>query len=372
MTQLHRICIPVVYRIPFLSFVFALVLAASYLLADSSIEGLFSATLFSSPRGFLLLVVAPLSLILFLCFFFYGFISHTMQTGRSSRFGMRLFVLLAVLITLISLSITSIAGRFTGIAVSNWFDGSVPSALRSARDISDMYQRERELAIERVAFRFLNGLSIVNQRAMRRDWMEEIRVVDAYAAACQVYRADGEGESSTYEAVIETGDMDYFLPRDELTLVRDGFLPRTAEDRVFRYGKLVRYSNETYVCVYSSLIPVQFFGKDTLIRNVYDESRAMDALGRIMPYLGLWIFFMFCLPSVMMAILLGYAVILYLVRPVLSAESFSTQLSDGKTPFLLVADSGDETTSLAENLNRIAEKMPDSEKRGDKKTSLRV
>lgn len=372
MTQFYRTHIPVVYRIPFLGFVFGLVLVASYLLADTSIAGLFSATLFSSPRGFLLLVVAPLSLILFLCFFFYGFVSHIMQSGRSSRFGMRFFILLAVLITVIALSITSIAGRFTGIAVSNWFDGSVPAALRSARDISDMYQREREMAIERVAFRFLNGLSIVNQRARRRDWMEEIRVVDTYAVACQVYRADADGEPSGYEAVIETGDMDYFLPRDELHAVRDGFFPRTVEDRVFRYGKLVRYSNETYVCVYSSLIPIQFFGKDALIREVHAETRAMDALERIMPYLGLWIFFMFCLPSVMMAILLGYAIILHLVKPVVAAETVAGLLTENRAPYLLVPGPDDETATLAEHLNHMAEKVPDGDNRGDKKTSLRV
>lgn len=372
MTQLSRIHGPVVYRIPFLGFVFALVLAASYLLADSSIAGLFSATLFSSPRGFLLLVVAPLSLILFLGFFFYGFVSHLMHSGRSSRLSMRFFMLLAVLITVIALSITSIAGRFTGIAVSNWFDGSVPAALRSARDISDMYQRERELAIERVAFRFLNGLSIVNQRAMRRDWMDEIRLVDSYAVACQVYRAGSGEESPGYEAVIETGDMDYFLPRDELHAVRDGFFLRTADDRVFRYGKLVRYSNETYVCVYSSLIPLQFFGKDALIREVYAETRAMDALEQIMPYLGLWIFFMFCLPSVMMAILLGYAIILHFVKPVLAAETVAALLADGKAPYLLVPGSGDEAASLAEHLNRMSEKITEGNKRGDKTPSLRV
>lgn len=360
------------YRIPFLGFIFALVLGASYLLADSSIAGLFSSTLFSSPRGFLLLVVAPLSLILFLCFFVYSFISHVMHSGRSSRFGMRFFVLLAVIITVVALAITGIAGRFTGIAVSNWFDGSVPAALRSARDISDMYQRERELAIERVAFRFLNGLSIVNQRAMRRDWMEEIRVVDSYAVACQVYRVDDDGESPGYEAVIETGDMDYFLPHDELHAVRDGFFPRSEEDRVFRYGKLVRYSNETYVCVYSSLIPIQFFGKDALIREVHAESRAMDALERIMPYLGLWIFFMFCLPSVMMAILLGYAVILRIVKPVLAAEKAAALLAEGKAPYLLVPDSGDEAAFLAEHLNRMSEKITEGDRQGDKKPSLRV
>ncbi len=360
------------YRIPFLGFLFVLVLGASFLLAEGSIAGLFSATLFSSPRGFLLLVVAPLSLILFLCFFFYSFVSHVMHSDRSSRFGMRLFLLLAVMITVVALSITGIAGRFTGIAVSNWFDGNVPAALRSARDISDMYQRERELAIERVAFRFLNGLSIVNQRAMRRDWMEEIRVVDSYAVACQVYRVDVEGESSGYEAVIETGDMDYFLPRDELYAVRDGFFSRSPEDSVFRYGKLVRYSNETYVCVYSSLIPMQFFGKDALIREVHAESRAMDALERIMPYLGLWIFFMFCMPSVMMAILLGYAIILHFIKPVLAAETVASLLAEGKAPYLLVPGSGDETAALAEHLNHLAEKMEDGEKRGDKNPSLRV
>ena len=372
MNQLRRILPVTVYSIPFLLFVFILVLIASFLLADSTIHGLFSATLFSSPRGFLLLVVAPLALILFLCLYSYAVFSHIMHEGRSSRFGRRVFFLVSVLVTLIALSITAIAGRFTGIAVSNWFDGEVPEALRSARDISDLYQREREQAIERVAFRFLNGLSIVNQRAMRRDWMDEIRMVDAYAVACQVYREDAELYPYGYEAVIETGDMDFFLPRDELHTVRDGFFPRDPDSKMLRYGKLVRYSNEIYVCVYSSLIPAQFFGKDARIRSVYEETRVIEAFHRIMPYLGLWIFFMFCLPPVMMAILLGYVLVVHLVRLVCVASEFSGVVLDGKQPFRLVPHGDDETATLVNNLNRMAEKPIDTAKHGDKKATLRL
>jgi len=328
--------------------------------------------MFSTPRGFLLLVVAPLSLILFLCFFFYTFFTHTMHAGYSSRFGRKLFALLAVLVTVIALSITLIVGRFTGIAVSSWFNGGVPDALRAARDISDLYQNERKQAIERVSFRFLNGLSIVNQRAMRRDWMEEIRVVDAYAAACQVYREDTTVEPYGYEAVIESGDMDYFYPVDELYTVRDGFFPVSTEDRVFRYGKLVRYSTETFVCVYSSLIPVELLGKDALIRTVYEESRVLNALDRIMPYLGVWIFFIFCLPPVMMAVLLGYAVVLRLVTPLGLAADFSGQLGEEKQSFRLVPKGGDELETIAENLNRLAENTSEPGKRGDKKARLRL
>lgn len=372
MNQLRRVIPATIFSIPFLLFLFVLVLVASYLLADNSISGLFSPTMFSTPRGFLLLVVAPLSLILFLCLFFYMLFSHTWHTGRSSRFGRKIFVLLAVLVTVTSLSITLIVGRFTGIAVSSGFDGDVPEALRAAREISDLYQNERKLAIERVSFRFFNGLAIVNQRAMRRDWMDELRVVDAYAAACQVYREDAGVAPYGYEAVIETGDMDYFFPREELYTVRDGFFPPKADDRVLRYGKLVRYSNETYVCVYSSLIPTQLFARDALIRTVYEESRVINALDRIMPYLGLWIFFMFCLPPVMMAVLLGYVLVMHLVTPLGSAAEFSGLLVEGNRSFRLVPKGGDEAGVIAENLNRLAEKPAESEKRGDKKASLRL
>lgn len=351
---------------------FVLVVAASYFLAASSLQGLLSATIFSSPRGFLLLFVAPLSLTLFLSFFTYSLVSHTSHSGRASRFGRKIFAFFSVLIVVTGLAITLISGRFTGIAVSNWMSGGGPGALRAARDISDLYQHEREQVVERVAFRFLNGLSIVNQRARRRDWMQEIRVVDAYAVACQVYREDSSGEESGYEAVIETGDMDFFFPRGRLSSVRDGFFPRTEDAKFLRYGKLVRYSNETYVCVYTSMVPENFFEKDALIGRVYGESRVIEAFDHIMPYLSIWIFFMFCLPPVMVIILIGYVVILRITRPVIDAAEYSRLLVDGNLQFRSIPHADDESTEILKNLNALAEKPAQDGKRGDKKASLRL
>ena len=372
MKQLRRVHPSAIYSIPFLLFVFILVLITSYLLADRGISGLFSANLFTSPRGILLLVIVPVSLLLFLGFFFYGIVSHTLQSGRVSRFGRKLFVLFTTLIVIVAIFTTLIAGRFAGSAVASWFDGSLPEALRSAKEISDLYKGERERAIERVAIRFLNGLAIVNQQAMRREWMEEMRVLDPYASSCQVYQVDSSGEYPKYHAIIETGDMDYFIPQGQLDIVRDGFFPYNFQDTAYRYGKLVRYSSKTYVCVYSSLIPERYFQKDARIREVYQDSRIIEALVPVMPFMGLWIFFMFCLPPVMMAVILGYALLQRISSPVLDAAEFSTELVDESRSFRVVSHSKDEVGSLLDNLNRLAEKPKEGGKRGDKKTSLRL
>jgi len=178
------------YTLPFLLFIFVLVVAASWLLASSGFDGVFSASLFTSPQGILVLVIVPLGLLAFLGILFFGLVSESIHQGDASRIGNRLFFGAALAVLMATLPQTVIVGRFVSSALSTWFDHSVSEALVSADELVDLYSAERSRLILKVSDRFLNGLAISNYRARPVDWMTDIRSIDPGAAACQVYLLD--------------------------------------------------------------------------------------------------------------------------------------------------------------------------------------
>jgi len=359
------------YTFPFLVFSFVLVLVSSFLLAVSGFEGVFSASLFNTPRGILLLVVGPLALIVLLSFFLFGLISESLHHGTGNRFRLRLFLLVCVLVFSATFPQTLVLGRFVHTSLGTWFDRSVTDSLLSAGDLADLYTAERIRSIDKVSARFLTGLSISNYRARPVDWMSEIRSIDAHAAACQVYSRDGSDDSSFFFPVLEIGDSARFVPRNRLSEVTHGIFTLDAGEPLFRYGQVVRYSNSTYLCVYTSLLPEGFRERLDTIRAASVQAGVIEKLKPFLPLMGVWIYILFSLPSLLMVVILAWFASSRMAEPIRSITEATARLAEGDHSFCVIPHSRDELAETASLLNSIAEGK-NSKKKADKKAVIRL
>lgn len=366
--KLIRRSIPsVLFSAPFLFFILVLIALASFLLANSGFEGLLSTHLFTSPQGLLVLVIGPFALFVLLGLLLYSVVSHALHTAQATRFGHKLFVTMAVLIACASIPSGIIVSRFATTVIGSWFDREVSRSLSYAAEMADLYTAERIRDIEKVASRFFNGLAIANNRSRPADWMSDIRLIDAYAASCQVYAIEGDG----FLPVVEYGDSSLFYPRSALDRVRDGFFVWQEDESVFRYGKTVHYSNSVYVCVYTSLIPSSFHDKSRLIQDARIKGDVIRILEPFLPFLGVWVYFLFCFPSVVMTIILAYYLSVGVSAPVASAAEAATRLEQGTPSLRPIVTGNDEVAGLCNSLNRLCD-AADGSKKKDKKAVIRL
>ncbi len=371
MKQIRRRRPSVLYTFPFLVFSFVLILVSSFLLAVTGLEGVFSARLFNSPQGLLLLVVGPLTLIVLLSLFLFGMISESILHGSGNRFRLRLFLVICTLVFTATFPQTLILGRFVSTSLGTWFDRSVTDSLLSAEDIADLYSVERIRSIEKVSARFLNGLSISNYRARPTDWMSEIRSIDPHAAACQVYSQDGSADSAFFFPVLEIGDSARFVPRNRLPEVTHGIFNLDAEEPLYRYGQIVRYSNSTYLCVYTSLLPEGFRASLATISAAAAQAGVIEKLKPFLPFMGIWIYVLFALPSLLMIVILAWFMSSRIAEPIRSIAEAVARLAEGDHSFCVIPHSRDELAETASLLNSIAESK-NSKKRSDKKAVIRL
>lgn len=358
------------FNLPVLSTLLILLLAASWLLASAGFDGIFTARLFSTPQGLVVLVFGPLALLAFSAVLLYSLISEHLHRPRGGRIRVRFFWYFLILILCSAIPQTLIVSRFVGSALASWFDNTVSDSLAAAEEIADLYTAERSRAIQAVADRYLNGLAISNYRSRPADWMQDIRSIDPHALACQVYLAGTDIHGQThYSMVIELGDSERFYPVGELETVPEGLFTRSVTEDVFRFGRTVRYSNAVYIAVYSSLIPPKFNARLDRIRSGYEQSRIIDRLRPHLPTIGVWLFAVFSLPVLLMVIILAMHMSARLGEPLVALEEAATRLSVGDASVRVVPHSKDELSGLARALNSLADQRSTEilPKTGDKK-----
>ncbi len=360
---------------PFLSVAFVLVAAASFLLADGGLAGLFSATIFDTPRGFLVLAVGPFALVALSAILFHSVVSHILHEGYSSRFGRALFAGFALLSVLATAPVAVTVTRFVDTALSSWFDSDVGESLESGAVMAELYRAERLRDIERVAARYLNALAVSNYRVRPADAMNDIRLVDAYAVAYQVYLVERDDAGAvTARPVVETGDSSLFFPRSGIISVRDGFLDDGEEKGVYRYGKIVRYGGNEYACVYSSLVAEGFHARLGAIRAASARARTIETLKPYLPLMGVWLFLLFCLPTTLIALAAAWYASYRLSFGVSAAGDAASRLARGDRSLRIVAHGTDDVASLSRSLNEAARSAapPEGGKKGDKRAVFRL
>ncbi len=360
---------------PFLAVSFFLVAAASFLLADGGFAGLFSATIFDTPRGFLILAVGPFALVAFSAILFYSVVTHILHEGYASRFGRVLFACFALLAVAATASAAVIVTRFVDTALSSWFDSDVGDSLESGDVMAELYRAERVRDIERVAARYLNALAVSAYRVRPADAMNDIRLVDAYAVAYQAYLVERDsGGAASAKPVIETGDSSMFFPRADIGSVRDGFLGAGEESGLYRYGRIIRYGGDEYVCVYSSLVAKGFAERRDAIRLASARARTIETLKPYLPLMGVWVFFLFCLPTTLIALAIAWYASYRLSFDVSAANDAAARLARGDRSARLVPHGADDVAALSRSLNEAARSASPSDggKKGDKRAVFRL
>ncbi len=326
------------YSLPILALVLLLVALSSCALAVAGFPGMFSASLFNTPRGLLTLVFGPLALVAFSGLFLLGAVSDSFRRSSANRPGNRLFLAMCAAIACATIPQAFVVGRFVASALDTWFSRDMSGSLASAADIADLYESERTLLVFRASGKYFTGLSISTYRARPSDWMPLLRAIDPYAAACQVYETitDDSGEVR-YNPIVETGNSSAFVSRDLLSTVRDGIFSLPNDTDILRRGAIVRYGNAAYVCAYASTLPGKFVARAEAIRAAQGQAAVIDTLKPYLPIMGVWIFLMFCFPSILMAVVLSYALSRRLTEPILALEEASARAADGDRSYRVVA-----------------------------------
>ncbi len=369
MKEIKRAAPNGLYTFPFLVFVYLLVAAAAFMLAGSAFAGVFSSDLFSTPRGILVLVVTPFGMLVLLGLFLFGIVSDSLHRDGARRFRRRAFLSVLAIIFLAAFPPTVIVGRYVGAALDSWFSRSMSDSLSAAEDIVSLYLKERNRAVQNTANRFFTGSAIWEYRRHPTDWIVPMRSIDPEAIACQVYlREGGASGEAAYAAVLETGDQVRFVPRDSVDFIRDGFfsLPGDGAD-LNRYGKTVRYNNQTYVCAYASIIPIGFATRRELIADARDRAAVIDRLKPFLPLLGVWIFVTFCLPILLMAVIIAYLFAFRLSLPVASMCASLERVASGDSSFFMVPHSRDECAEAVRGVSELASRVASGPKKTGQK-----
>jgi nitrogen fixation/metabolism regulation signal transduction histidine kinase len=367
--QVRRTAVPVYFSLPFLCFTYVLIVASSFLLADRGFEGVFSATLFNTPRGILLLVAGPFAILSFLGLFLYAVISDSLHSGTAGRFSAKVFLVSASLLFAVALPQTVIVCRFVGTAVGSWYNEGVSDSLVAVEDVAGLYAEERARSMEKVAGRYFTGLAITAYREHPTDWMSDIRSIDPHAVACQVYREDRVGDVTSYVPVIEAGDSERFLSRELFVHVRNGLFNLEGENDSFRYGALVRYSNSSYICIYTADIPEGFTDRLERVRETRAQARIIDTLKPYLPLMGIWIFAMFLLPSIVMILIIAFRAAITLGEPLRAIAEGTARLAEGDSSWRIVPRSKDETAVIGRMVNSIASRISYSRGQGKRMTA---
>lgn len=300
------------HSLSFLAVSFILIAAASWLLADQSLDGVFSSRLFGSPTGVILLVAAPLSLLALVGVLLFIAVSESLHAEGSSTLRLRVFTWITMILLAFTVPESVILGRFASSALGSWFDRSIPESMAVAADMAELYRDERLADIEAVAEKYLNGLAITNWRARPSDWMAAIRQIDRHAVACQVYLETESAGDISLKAVMESGDSSAFVPKDRLHRIMPGLFSLSDGEPYLRWGETVRYGNGVYRCAYTTAMPEGFGDKLASVRDAWTRSKVIDALRPFFPWLGPWVFATFLLPPLGMVLILAWKYSSYL------------------------------------------------------------
>ena len=357
MKQVRRSIPSSFYTAFFLFLIYIFVVIVSFILASEGSPGIFSGELFTSSRGLIVLVIIPILLLVFLGFFLFGIVSDSLHRQGSNRVRMRFFASMCLILILSSVPQSAIIGCFVSSSLGTCFDRPVQESLKAAEEIAGIYIAERQHIMETVGKRFFNGLAIVNYRVRPSDWMNDIRIIDNGAAACQIYQMQEKNSEAIWTPVMEIGDSARFFPRDRLESVRDGILEITPEEEILRYGQIVRYSNSVFVCIYTSALPSGFRTRQNTVQAAYSQARVIETLTPWLPFLGGWIFILFCLPVLVISFILAWYMSDRISEPILALEDAVVRLVEGDTSFMLVPHSRDELAETAVLINRLAEQI---------------
>ncbi len=345
------------YSFPFLALVYALVVAAAYVVADRSFGGVFSSALFSSPEGLFFLVAAPLGLLVLTGFLFVGAVSDSLHAEGPSPLRRNVFLSFCLLLASVAVPESVIVGKFASEALGSWFDRSIPETMNVAAEMADLYMEERVNDIHSVSEKYLSGLAISTWKNRPSEWMTAIRSIDRHAVACQVYlETEVNGEISR-SPVMESGDSLSFVTKDRLDSVTAGLFALNEGEPLLRWGEKVRYGNSVYLCVYTSAIPGTFNDKLESVRSAWERARVIDALKPYFPFLGIWIFALFLLPSLGMTLILAWRYSCRLSSRVRSHAAALASLAAGDTGVRLVLTSRDELGAAGAAVNALAEKL---------------
>lgn len=344
--------------IPFNLCITVLVSAGLLVLSDIGGRGIFSAALFNSPRGVIVLAAVPFALLCFTGIYLYSIIADSLSRREVTRTGVRIFLSFCLLIALSAVPATVTVGRFSGTAVSTWFSRELSSSLLSAADIARLYTAERHRVLEKAALRYFNGLAITNYKLRHPDWMSDILTVDPLAVSCQVYAVDRKDPGHpVITPVHESGDSGKFVPLDSLMRVTDGIFSLEPIEDVYRYGKVVRYSGVEYICALTSMIPDGFHARLRAIELAYSQSLVIDRLKPHLPMMGVWVFALFCLPLLLLLVALAWALAMRIASPLKTVQDMSARLASRDGSLRVIPHGGDEIAAIGEHLNEAASSM---------------
>ncbi len=345
------------FSFPFLALVYALVVAAAYAVADRSFGGVFSSALFSSPEGLFFLVAAPLGLLVLTGFLFVGAVSDSLHAEGPSPLRRNVFLSFCLLLASVAVPESVIVGKFASEALGSWFDRSIPETMNVAAEMADLYMEERVTDIHAVSEKYLSGLAISTWKNRPSEWMTAIRSIDRHAVACQVYLETGVNGEISRSPVMESGDSLSFVTKDRLDSVTAGLFSLAEGEPFLRWGEKVRYGNSVYLCVYTSAIPGTFNDKLDSVRSAWERARVIDTLKPYFPFLGIWIFALFLLPSLGMTLILAWRYSCRLSARVRSHASALASLAAGETGVRLVLTSKDELGAAGAAVNALAERL---------------
>lgn len=360
---------PVVFSLPFILCVFALVSAACLILLSETVDGIFSDDFFHSPRGFFMLFVIPLSFIILAAFLFYGLGSEILKTGRMHSGGLRVFHTVCVFAVLVALLFCVFSSRFIHGLFSIYHDEHLEHSVANAVDIAEEYAKTRRAQIQTVADRFLTGLNIGNQRAYPRQWIPEIRDFDPHALAVQVYLEDpaaggtGEGEKNAgYLAVKEEGDSSVFIAPGEIAEKENGiFMEYEKRDgetlSCMRIRKTARYAGNNYICLYTSAFPPEITEATRNAEETGVHISKLKKLSPVFPYFGVWLFSGFILPPVLILLLAAFYLCVRFSDPLAVLNRTSDAVSHGVADASVVAHRLDGLAEITAFVNAAAENI---------------
>ncbi|HNY20783.1 MAG TPA: hypothetical protein PKO22_01405 [Treponemataceae bacterium] len=368
MKEIKRAAPKGLYTFPFLVFMYLLIAAAAFMLAGSAFAGVFSSDLFNTPRGILVLVVTPFGMLVLLGLFLFGIVSDSLHRDGARRFRRRVFLSVLAIVFLAAFPPTVIVGRYVGATLESWFSRSISESLSAAEDIVSLYLKERNRAVQNTANRFFTGSAIWDYRRHPTDWIVPMRSIDPEAIACQVYLRESGPDGVAYSTILETGDLGRFVPRESIDFIRDGFfsLPGDAAD-LNRFGKTVRYNNQTYVCAYASIIPIGFAARRELIADARERAAIIDRLKPFLPLMGVWIFVTFCLPIFLMAAIIAYLFAYRLSMPVASMCASLERVASGDASFFMVPHARDECAEAVQGVSELASRVVGASKKTGQK-----
>lgn len=324
------------FSLPFILLVFVLVTSASLILLRGSVRGLSDPDFFGGPGSFFLFFASPFALIALGLALFYVFASELLKTGEVHGSAMRNFRLLCAFALLASALFCVFATLFFSELYPFCHDESLEEAMDGVEKIAEAYSEMRFLQAEAAAGEFLTGLNIHNAEQNPQSWLPAIRAYDPSALAVQVYGIAEDG--GRLSPVKEEGDSSAFLSAEQVALMQDGAEKCDDEAaqggsggrQLIRIKRTVRYAGRAYAALYTSLFP-QEIGKATAAAEKAQARLAVVVKAEpLSPFLGLWLYFSFILPPLLILLLCAFYVFVRLSDPLASLERSCEGLMQGK------------------------------------------